>query len=128
MPESFRVLVCGSRDFSDSDHLAHILDRVLAKHPALVVVEGCANGADRMAEQWAQRNGIHVEHFPALWNAHGRRAGYVRNMAMAASKPDGVIAFFRDPADPSRGTAMMCRIAREAGIPVYVPLLPDYQF
>lgn len=128
MPDSFRVLVCGSRDFSDEAHLDHILNRVLAKHPALVVVEGCANGADRMAEKWAAAHGVPVEHFPALWNVHGRRAGYVRNMAMANTQPDGVIAFFRDPAEPSPGTAMMCRISRDAGIPVYTPLLPDYQF
>lgn len=128
MSKLFRLIVCGSRDFSDESHLNHILDRIAEKHDRLLIIEGCARGADQLAERWAAENHVPVEHYPADWNRYGRRAGFVRNEAMARATPDAVVAFYRDPAEPSRGTQMMVRIAAERGIPTWVPALPDYQF
>jgi len=122
----FRVIVCGSRDFTDYPFLFDVLADTLARHPDLVIVHGAARGADSMAETFAQENGIPSEAFPADWNRFGKSAGYRRNRAMADSTVDGhgvdgVIAFFADPYNRSRGTQMMVSIAKDAGIRVYIP-------
>lgn len=129
----FRLIVCGSRDFSDKDHLFASLDRILERHHDLVIVEGGARGADSLAREWARATVIPVETFPANWEQLGKRAGWVRNVQMADSMAHdtpigGVVAFYRDPSEPSRGTEMMVKIASERGIPVWVPPLPAYQF
>lgn len=114
------VLICGDRNWASASTFQAAMERWVAKHgePGLVI-EGCARGADRMAEIWAAQNGIPTEHHPALWAEEGRAAGPRRNERMLARKPDAVIAFHADLAN-SRGTAHMVRIARHAGVPVWV--------
>jgi hypothetical protein len=114
------ILVCGSRDFTDARRLFDVLDhyRMSPKFPALHLIEGCARGADRLAEEWAASRGVAVEHHPADWDRLGKRAGIERNKAMLARRPHVVLAFFTDRNLPSRGTAHMVEIARKADIPV----------
>jgi SLOG family YspA-like protein len=111
-----RLLVCGSRDWTDINRLWATLDPLI---PAIdVVIEGGARGADLMAAAWANHRGIAVERYPADWKAYGKAAGYKRNEQMLAEgRPDLVIAF---PLGESRGTWMMVRLARGAGVPVLV--------
>jgi hypothetical protein len=80
------------------------------------VVSGGAAGADRIGARVARELGIAVtEHLPD-WNAHGRRAGFVRNAAIVADC-DRVVAFWDGV---SRGTANTIDQARAAGKPVRV--------
>lgn len=113
----FRVIVCGGRDFRDADAVSGVLDAVLAKHPDLVVVQGGADGADRLAFDWAKAHGVPVSTFPANWEQLGRRAGPVRNATMLRVGAAGVVAF-----PGGRGTADMVRQAEAAGVPVWKPL------
>lgn len=137
-----RLLVCGSRDWSDRDLLESVLDIEWreAGYDGLTIVEGEASGADRLAREWADRNDVAVDPFPADWSVkpdtppsairHRRdgtpydvRAGHQRNAAMLASGVDGVFAFSTSyPATP--GTAGMCRLAFNAGL-VVVFFTPD---
>lgn len=114
-----RVLVSGSRHFSDSRLLAEVLDRVGREQgPITEVIEGEARGADTLARLWAERRGIEVHKFPADWTAHGKAAGHIRNKQMLdEGKPDLVIAFL---APNSRGTANMISQTEKAGVPVKV--------
>lgn len=108
-----KLLVCGGRDYSDQSKIFSKLDAVHAKRPICLIIEGGANGADAMARAWATLRAIHVCTIMALWNAHGRAAGPLRNEAMLSLKPDGVLAF-----SGGRGTASMVSLARAAGIKV----------
>lgn len=110
-----------------------------------IVIEGLARGADLAASNWVRNSPLHGEvvdleiydpvtyedkrsgmpvallEFPAQWSAWGSKAGYIRNRQMLEEgKPDVVWAFVDKPLPSSRGTAMMCKIAREAGVPVNV--------
>lgn len=127
-----RLLICGDRNWTDREFFFEAMRRFVAKHgmPA-TIIEGCARGADKMAgHEWAVDIGrtsssapapIYVEHYPALWDKHGKAAGPIRNQQMLdEGKPDAVIAFHKDIAS-SRGTADMVRRARKAGIPVWIP-------
>lgn len=109
-----KVLVCGSRHFEDEGLLRSILDtKSISK-----IIHGMARGADRMGGAYAERNGIPVDAYPALWNTYGRRAGPIRNAQMLKEgQPDLVVAF-RGP--NSRGTQNMITQARKANIPVEV--------
>jgi hypothetical protein len=109
-----RVIVCGSRDWNYrqviSDRLA-----LLPAEDATVVVHGAAKGADRMAEQEAQKLGLLVEAHPAQWDVYGKRAGILRNEEMARLGADLCIAFWDGR---SKGTQHMTECAEVHGIPV----------
>jgi hypothetical protein len=123
-----RILVCGSRDWSDRDLIETILDGMLERKPLgepLVIIEGGATGADAIAGDWAEwwQKGAAVEHerHPAPWSEHGRAAGPIRNQMMLDQRhPDVVWAFVTKELEQSRGTADMVRRARQAGVPTYV--------
>ena len=116
-----RLIVCGSRGWGDRATLERVLDDVLDdvrthwdEDP--VIVEGEARGADRMAREWAEARGLAVEPYPADWSK-GRGAGHARNREMLWSGVDGVVAFSTSwPA--TAGTAGMCRLAYDAGLPI----------
>ncbi|MDP9798313.1 hypothetical protein J2S43_006825 [Catenuloplanes nepalensis] len=111
----FRVLLTGSRAWTDAAGITAVLDRLLRCHgPALTVVHGaCVRGADAIAESWCRRNHVAVERYPADWSA-GRRAGPARNAAMVATRPDLCIAFIRDASPGATGCA---DLAEQNGIP-----------
>jgi len=109
-----RVLVCGGRAFADRALLESALDRLFALRPFDVLIEGDARGADRLAGAWAEARGITHLVFKADWDAHGAKAGPIRNQQMLdEGKPDLVVAFHG-----RSGTAHMKRIARAAGVAV----------
>ena len=114
-----RVIVCGSRSWTDRDRIAdRLCDLVLSlpRGTQVTIVHGNAAGADRTAHQEAQKHGLFVEPHPADWSI-GKRAGPMRNQKMADLGADLCIAFLKDQ---STGTQDMIERARKAGIPVDV--------
>lgn len=108
-----RILVCGGRDFTDYKLLSDILDQYY-EADNLLIIEGDAKGADRLAGEWALRNNVHLEIFPADWKRFGKKAGPKRNQEMLnEGHPDLVIAF-----PGGNGTADMVKRARLANVPV----------
>jgi hypothetical protein len=117
-----RVLICGDRNWTDYDYILETLKKYLADHtPNAIdfVIEGEANGADKLGRKAAEELGIVVLPYPAKWEQHGRAAGPIRNKQMLVDgKPDEVWAF-HDNLSASKGTMNMIITAREKGIPVY---------
>lgn len=130
-----KLLVCGGRDYDDRAKLNAVLDYVQVvlseEDPpdeiTLVIHGACGwnadedhpslrpmQGADKLADEWAEAHGVEVKRVPAAWTSLGRKAGPIRNSAMLAYQPDVVIAF-----PGGRGTANMVRTARAAGLPTY---------
>ncbi len=92
--------MCGSRNWTDHE----LIRDELAEHDDGLPIEllhGAAVGADTIAAKIATDFGWDVRAFPADWEAHGRRAGILRNLAMLDERPDLIIAFQRSL---SRGT------------------------
>lgn len=111
-----RVLVTGGRNYRDTAAIDRELSSLhrKARHDCMRVIQGGADGADRLAREWCHRNFVTYLNFPADWKTHGKAAGPLRNARMIAEgKPDIVIAF-----PGGRGTADCVRKARAAGIPV----------
>ena len=129
MYHSYRVLVCGGRDFSDRNHLFQVLDDIHHDHPITLIIPGAARGADSLAGEWARSRDVALDVYPADWDRFGRSAGFRRNAQMLAEgTPDLVIPF-----PGGRGTNMMTDLAMRQAVPVHLPIrdLPvtceDYQ-
>jgi len=118
-----KILVCGGRDFHYKGVVEALIESTcydLHDVPGSVpwsewsLICGMAKGVDTLAYEWASKAGMPVEKYPALWEEHGRSAGYIRNKLMLEDgQPDVVIAF-----PGGRGTAMMVEIAEKAGVEV----------
>lgn len=125
-----RVLVCGSRTFTNKEPIHALLNGLNWSATSLhdldiTIISGMAPGADTIAALWAMQEeeyeGPGLLPFPADWERHGIAAGRIRNRQMLdEGKPDLVVAFVDKPLAESRGTAHMVRIAKEAGVPTWV--------
>jgi hypothetical protein len=105
-----RVIIAGSRDFLDYEVLKKAM--VESGFDVTEVVSGCARGADKLGERWAEEMGIPIARYPADWNRYGNAAGPRRNDEMAKNA-DALVAF---PTRDSRGTRDMIRRARVRGL------------
>ena len=115
-----RVLICGSRDWTNEQAIHTELDRLYARYGNdLVIIQGNAPGADTIAARYAALElGIKQEAYRADWHKHGKAAGPIRNQQMLdEGKPQGVVAF---QLHNSRGTEDMIRRAKAIGLPVIV--------
>lgn len=112
------IVICGSRDFTDYKRFKSDLDEHfvnLVKSDALII-SGGADGADKMAEIYAEENNIAFREMPAAWASHGKKAGVLRNIEMAELANE-VIAFW-DGTSP--GTAQMIKYCMKKEIPITV--------
>jgi len=116
-----KTIIAGSRDIIDYNLLLTAID--LAKDNDIHVTEvvcGMAWGADMLGRRYAILNNLPLHDFPADWETHGNRAGYLRNIEMSENA-DSLIALW-DGA--SKGTHNMIDIADEKGLKkiVYIPV------
>ena len=118
-----RVLVCGSREWKDRDMISTTLWHVHNRMGGIsLIIHGGCRGADMLAGDVADANGVPYQVYPAYWK-HGKSAGPIRNAKMLAEgKPDLVLAFTHD-LEASRGIKDMVTRARAAGVRVVV--LPE---
>ncbi len=113
-----RILVTGSRHWSDPGVIADAIDMALAllgRPEQWTLVHGaCPTGADEMADTVAAFIGNdNVERHPARWDAEGKAAGPLRNQRMVDLGADICLAFHLPG---SRGTDDCIRRAQRAGI------------
>lgn len=126
--DELRVLVCGGRNYSNIPKIYEILDMlyevsqqskndsVNLSENKIVLIQGGAKGADRIASMWAKDRNVEQEEYQADWTTYGKSAGFIRNSLMLkVGKPDMVIAFHG-----GEGTKMMINIAKKAGVPVEI--------
>jgi len=116
---SFRVVVCGSRSFSDFVLLRSKLDAFLSRklaEDAVVILSGGCRGADSLGERYARLRGLPVERFLPDWARCGRSAGLARNEVMVKAA-DAVVAFWDGR---SRGTAHVISLAKILNKPLRV--------
>lgn len=115
-----RVLVCGDRNWTDQELVDCTLDMMHASKPIALIIEGEAQGADKMGRNWAERHDVPFRAFPAQWDRYGRAAGPIRNQQqLNEGHPDLVVAFHDDLAH-SKGTRHMVKIAQRANVPVRI--------
>lgn len=115
-----RLLVTGSRDWTDIKEVVETLYAALQYlgGEAILISGHCPTGADRIAEHiWLHDIDGEVEVYPADWEKHGKKAGFVRNSEMVKSGADLCVAFIKNN---SRGASMTARLAEKAGIETWI--------
>jgi len=120
--QSFKILVCGGRNYTNKDRVYTILDRIHKYYSDICIVQGGAMGADYIAKSWAIDNNIKQHEFKANWNQYGKGAGAIRNQQMLEFDPDLVVAFAG-----GSGTADMINRSKNAGIKVFIVKEPNTQ-
>jgi predicted Rossmann fold nucleotide-binding protein DprA/Smf involved in DNA uptake len=112
-----RLAIVGSRNYVNLAELTTLVDQYIRNNGTpTVIISGGANGADRLAELYANANDIPLKIYPADWSLYGRRAGPIRNSQIVADCTC-VIAFV---ADNSVGTVDTINKARKVNKPVMV--------
>ena len=113
LPDGTLVAITGGKHVENPDAVIARLEKTKAKYDDLVLVHGGGPGVEKVAAQWAERNGVHQVVCKPDWNAHGRAAPFRRNDELLKLLPKGVIAF------PGSGiTDNLVDKARALGIPV----------
>jgi hypothetical protein len=107
-----KLLVCGSRSFSDYETLSYAIDAI----PATEIIHGGAFGADSLAHRYAEQRKIPVTVIKPDWDRYGKAAGPMRNRQMV-DMCDQVLAFWDAK---SRGTKSTIEYARKIGKPLKI--------
>lgn len=112
-----KIIIAGGREFDNYDALEELVSNLLFhEYTGDEIVSGAAKGADRLGEKFAKDKGILIKQFPADWDTHGKRAGYLRNAEMA-EYADMLIAFWDGY---SKGTKHMIDLALKEQLEVHV--------
>lgn len=116
-----KLIICGSRDIvPDYATVTELIDAATnGVVPKLIISGGC-RGVDAVGEEWAHDHDVPLRVYQAQWDAHGKKAGPLRNAAMVA-EADAVVAICYPD---SRGTMDCVRRAQAKGIPVAMLVLP----
>jgi hypothetical protein len=138
MPNTtYRILVTGSRDWTNraavEDTLTAALALAVALSQVLIVVHGaCRTGTDAIVQEWAERQRdrgrpVEIEPHRAEWRTHGLAAGPIRNQEMVDAGADAAFAFIgpcrkrgcsRPQPHGTHGASGCAEAAEAAGIPV----------
>ena len=117
-----RVVIAGCRYYNNYDEAKVYIDYCLSnirKKNNIVIVSGCASGADAIGERYAFENGFKVEKYPAEWEKYGKGAGPLRNKKMAEVS-DYVICFWDKK---SKGTKSMIEYAKQYAKPLKINII-----
>ena len=108
----FRLLVTGSREWSDVEVIVRELKFFADKGEVTLVSGNCPNGADAIAEEVAIGLGWTLERHPADWKKNGKKAGFVRNAEMVDSGADACVAFILDESAGASNTVVKAKIKK----------------
>ena len=120
MKTPFNVIICGSREYENYELLKEKCNTILSRKLIdpdikVVIISGCAKGADSLGEKYASEIGLEILKYPADWDKYGKRAGYLRNKQMAEIG-NAVIAFMVPGENKNRGTKNMISLARASNL------------
>ena len=59
LPEGTLVAIAGGKQVTDANAVIARLDKAKAKYADIILVHGGGPGVERIAAQWAERNGVH---------------------------------------------------------------------
>lgn len=114
VPAGTKIAFGGGLDCNDHTAIWAALDRILAKHPDMVLLHGGSpRGAEKIADAWARNRKVTQVAFQPDWAADKRAAPFKRNDRLLEAMPIGVIIF------PGSGiTDNLADKAKKLGIPV----------
>jgi len=121
-----KIFVCGSRNWTDKEAIRRDLSQF---PPGTILVEGDAEGADKLSGEIGEELGFEVRRYPADWKRFGRGAGPKRNQHMLDEEhPDSQGAHinrafaYHEDSGLGKGTKDMVKRLKKATIPVSIRL------
>lgn len=114
-PTGTLIAFSGGTDFQDVNAIWAVLDKLLAKHADIVLLNTASlAGADLIASKWAATRKVTEVTFKPDWQRHKRAAPFKRNDTLLDMMPTGVVLF------PGSGVQdNLADKARTIGIPVW---------
>ena len=114
-----RIIIAGSRDFSDYAYLEETMLKIIGslESSSIEIISGDARGADKLGAAFAKHHNLKLKSMPADWTRYGNSAGYRRNAEMAAyavEDPESMLVAFWD--GESKGTGHMVDLAKKHNI------------
>lgn len=109
-----RVIIAGGRDYDNWALFHSYIEQLLPANSSPTIISGGANGVDSFAIKYAKLYNIPLEVFPADWDKHGKRAGFIRNTEMANVATELIV--FWD--GKSKGTEHMISIAKSKNLKI----------
>jgi hypothetical protein len=113
-----RTIIAGSRTIVDKEAVFIAIAR--APWTPTSVISGGAAGVDTLGEKWAHEHAVKVVRLEADWNRFGKRAGYLRNIEMAALAEALILIWD----GKSKGSGHMKQIAESRGLKVFEVIIP----
>ena len=113
-----KLAIVGSRTFNDYNKLLETL-HLFNRHPIdfpSTIVSGGAQGADSLAERFADYYGLEKIICKPNWDVYGKSAGFIRNQTIV-DNCDMVLAFWDGK---SRGTADTIEKAKKTKKPTFI--------
>lgn len=112
-----RIVVTGSRKWTNRELLHRTLDDLHVKYGIEVLYHGEQSGADLMAKAWAESRGLPNFGCPFA-GFYGKQGGAIRNgWLLDEGRPDLVVAF---PTKESVGTWNCLTQAKQRGLAVRI--------
>jgi hypothetical protein len=115
LPPGAKIAFAGGLECNDHQAIWAALDKVLAKHPTMVLIHGGSpRGAEKIAACWADNRKVTQIAFKPDWTREGKAAPFKRNDRMLDILPIGLVVF------PGSGiTDNLADKAKKLGIPVF---------
>jgi len=124
MPDTYRVIVTGDRNWRIDELAIKVVRSLKAKHKGLVIVHGGCKGVDTSFGVACRIEGIPDEPHFANWEGYGSGAGPKRNQEMVDAGARLCLAFHRFLPN-SKGTKDCVARAMAAKIPTWVTNAED---
>lgn len=104
-----KLAVVGSRNFTNYKVASEVINNLRKEYNITSLVSGGANGADKLAERYAEEYNMSIEIYKPDWDKFGKSAGFIRNQTIWDNSDLGV-AFWDGK---SKGTAHSFEIAKK---------------
>jgi hypothetical protein len=112
-----RIIIAGSRNFTDYALLKQTMNALTFRLGSVVVLSGHAEGADQLGEQWAQEWYYAYEIYRPDYDLYGKKEAPLRRNEEMAKNADCCVCFH---ADNSPGTGHMIATAEKHGLKLRV--------
>lgn len=107
-----KLAIIGSRTFTDFDYLKSKVNKIIESYNIDRIISGGANGADTLAEIYANKYNICTTIFSANWEKYGKKAGYIRNKEIV-NRSDMGIAFWDGQSKGTRHTIKLFKSSKK---------------
>ena len=71
-----RIVVAGCRDYDNYEEAKQYIDHWILRirnTNKIIILSGCAKGADSIGERYAPENGFETERYPAEWKTYAEK-------------------------------------------------------